>query len=85
MPDLYVDPAIREIQGRLDRQANEIVALKGAIASRLAATTVSETSLKDFTQTASKRPPGFGNPDSAADTIEFFKEVIIGQRANPAR
>ncbi len=79
------DAVIREIQGRLDRQANEIVALKGAIASLLAATTVSETSLKDFTQTASKRPVGFGDPNSAADTVEFFKEVIIGRRANPAR
>ena len=76
---------IRQIQDRLDRQANEIVALKGAIASLLAATTVSETSLNGFTQTASKRPVGFGNPNSAADTVEFFKEVIIGRRANPAR
>ncbi len=76
---------IRQIRDRLDRQANEIVALKGAIASLLAATTVSETSLKDFTQTASKRPVGFGDPNSAADTVEFFKEVIIGRRANPAR
>ena len=37
MPDLYVDPAIREIQGRLDRQANEIIVLKGAVAALLAA------------------------------------------------
>ena len=76
---------IRQIRDRLDRQANEIVALKGAIASLLAATTVSETSLKDFTQTASKRPVGFGDPNSAADTVEFFKEVIIGRRANFVR
>ncbi len=76
---------IRQIRDRLDRQANEIVALKGAIASLLAATTVSETSLKDFTQTASKRPVGFGDPNSAADTLEFFKEVIAGRRTIPAR
>ncbi len=36
MPDLYDDPVICEIQERLDRQANEIVALKGAMAAIMA-------------------------------------------------
>ena len=85
MADLTDDPVIHEIQSRLDRQANEIVALKGAIASLIAVTTVSERGLKGFTQTASKRPVGFGDPNSAADTLEFFKEVIAGRRIIPAR
>ncbi len=36
MADLNDNPVIREIQGRLDRQANEIVALKGAMAAIMA-------------------------------------------------
>ncbi len=37
MLDLYDEPAIREIQERLDRQANEIVVLKVAVAASLTA------------------------------------------------
>ncbi len=49
MADLKHDPVIREIQGWLDRQADGIVVLKGAVAALLTASEdVSATRLADY-------------------------------------
>lgn len=85
MPDLSEDPTIRQIMGRLDRQANEILALKGAIATLLAMSGVSTQNLNDYVQMASQRPGGFGDPNSVADTIKFFEEVITARSGRPGR
>ncbi len=85
MPDLYVDPAIREIQGRLDRQANEIVVLKGAVAALLTASEdVSTTRLANYISEAAQRPRGFGDPKSVPETTGFFDEAINATRGKRA-
>ena len=84
MADLYDDPVIRLIQGRLDRQANEIVALKGAVAALLTASDVSAKRLADYISEATRRPVGFGDPKSAPDTTEFFEEAINAARGKRA-
>ena len=84
MADLYDDPAIREIQERIDCHANEIVALKGAIAALLTASDVSATHLAGYISEAARRPRRGGDAKSVPDTIEFFEEAINVTRGKRA-
>ncbi len=76
MADLYDEPAIQEIQHRLDNHAAEIVVLKGAVAALLRLSDIPVADLDVFTNAAANRPVGQGDPKSAADTTEFFNEIL---------
>ncbi len=76
MADLYDEPAIQEIQHRLDNHAAEIVVLKGAVAALLRLSDIPVADLEVFTIAAARRPVGLGDPKSAADTTEFFNEIL---------
>ena len=76
MADLYDDPTIQEIRGKLDNHAAEIVVLKGAVAALLRLSEIRVGDLDAFTITAAKRPVGQGDPKSAADTTKFFNEIL---------
>ena len=76
MADLYDDPTIQEIRGKLDNHAAEIVVLKGAVAALLRLSEIRVADLDAFTITAAKRPAGRGDPKSAADTTQFFNEIL---------
>ncbi len=76
MAVLYDDPTIQEIIGKLDNHAAEIVVLKGAVAALLRLSDIPVADLDVFTNAAAKRPVGQGDPKSAADTTEFFNEIL---------
>ena len=76
MADLYDDPTIQEIRGKLDNHAAEIVVLKGAVAALLHLSNIRVADLGACISTAAKRPAGQGDPKSAADTTEFFNNIL---------
>ena len=76
MADLYDDPTIQEIRRKLDNHAAEIVVLKGAVAALLRLSDIRVADLGAFISTAAKRPAGQGDPKSAADTTEFFNNIL---------
>ena len=76
MADLYDDPAIQKIIGKLDNHGAEIVVLKGAVAALLRLSDIRVTDLDVFTTAAANRPVGQGDPKSAEDTTDFFNEIL---------
>ena len=76
MADLNDDPTIQAITRKLDTHAAEIVVLKGAVAALLRLSDIPVADLDVFTNAAANRPVGQGDPKSAADTTEFFNEIL---------
>ncbi len=72
MPVDHNDPTIREIFGKLDRYAEEIVALKGTIAALLTKTGFTDDDIFDWITRSAKHPVGTASVKDAQARAEFY-------------
>ncbi len=86
MPVDYNDPMIRDISRKLDRYAEEIVALKGTIATLLTKTAFTDDDIFDWITRSAKHPVGTATVKDAQARAEFYlQETSKNRRLNRER
>ena len=86
MPVDHTDPTIREIFGKLDRYAEEIVALKGTIAALLTKTGFTDDDIFDWITRSAKKAVGTASAKDAQARAEFYlQETSKNRRLNRER
>ncbi len=86
MPVDYNDPMIRDISRKLDRYAEEIVALKGTIAALLTKTAFTDDDIFDWITRSAMNPVGIASVKNAKASAEFYlQETFKTRRLNRER